>query len=137
MGLYFAYGSNMVRDQMALRCPGAALLGTAMLAQHRFAIIRGGHGTVLPQPGSTIHGVLWRLARGDEKALDRYEEVAGGLYRRAQCVVRHNDKPCSALVYIAAATEPGRARAAYLAAILAAARDFNFPADYVRALAAL
>ena len=32
--------------------------------------------------GAAAHGVLWRLARGNAAALDRYEEVAAGLYRR-------------------------------------------------------
>jgi hypothetical protein len=135
MPLYFAYGANMVRDGMAARCPGARLIGPAVLEHRRFAIIRSGHGTVLKAPGARVHGVLWRLARGDAAALDRFEEVARGLYRRAEAVVRRNGRPVAALVSIAAATVPGgRPRAAYIAAILGAAREFGFPADYRAAL---
>jgi hypothetical protein len=135
--LYFAYGANMVRHDMARRCPGARLLGAAALGRHRFAIIRGGHGTVLPQPGATVHGVLWRIGRADRTALDRYEEVARGLYRRAPRVVTWRGRAVGALVYIAAAQTAGRARPAYLAAIVGAARAQKFSADYVAALEAI
>ena len=137
MSLYYAYGSNMVRAQMAARCPGARLVGPARLPDRRFAIIRSGHGTILRQRGAVVWGVLWRLGRGEEAALDRYEEVASGLYRRERIVVWRAGRAFPALAYVAAATAPGTARPAYLAAILAAARAFGFPADYVEALAAL
>ena len=32
---YIAYGSNMVKAQMAFRCPGAKLIGTGYLPNHR------------------------------------------------------------------------------------------------------
>jgi len=137
MRLYFAYGSNMAATAMARRCPSARLLGPATLAQHRFAVIRGGHGTVRPQARADVHGVLWRIGRTDEAALDRYEEIERGLYRRRMCLVRFRGRPCRALVYVAAARAPGRPRPAYIAAILAAARGFGFPVAYVAALSAM
>lgn len=137
MPLYFAYGSNMVPEQMARRCPAARFLGTAVLGSHCFAVIRGGHGTVLPRRGAQVHGVLWQVSRGAMAALDRYEEVFRDLYRRRRRVVRAAGQARWALVYVAAATAPGRPRAAYIAAIAAAAREFGFPADYVAALEAI
>ena len=32
---YIAYGSNMVEEQMARRCPNAQLIGTGYLPNHR------------------------------------------------------------------------------------------------------
>ena len=32
---YIAYGSNMSENQMAFRCPGARLIGTGYLPNHR------------------------------------------------------------------------------------------------------
>lgn len=135
--IHFAYGANMVRTAMARRCPTAAVLGPAVLADHRFAIVRGGYGTVLPARGARVWGVLWRLGRGDEDALDRFEEVADGLYRRERRVVCAAGRRVPALVYVATSVEPGHARAAYLAAIVAAAQSFGLPADYVAALEAI
>ncbi|HXP29792.1 MAG TPA: gamma-glutamylcyclotransferase family protein [Stellaceae bacterium] len=137
MRLYFAYGSNMVTRQMAKRCPRARLLGTAVLPDHRFAIAGSGFATIVPRPRARVWGVVWRLAPGDEAALDRYEDVAGGVYRRQHRPVRLDGRPQSALIYVAAARPSGRARLAYLAAILAAAEAFAFPEDYRRELEAL
>ena len=134
--LYFAYGANMVRHEMAARCPAARMIGVAELRHHRFAIIRGGNGTVLHRARATTHGVLWRLARGDAATLDRYEEVACGLYHRARGVVWRDGRPVRALVYVAAITAPGRPKPPYIAAIVAAARDLGLPEFYVGALAA-
>jgi cation transport regulator ChaC len=134
---YFAYGANMVLAAMALRCPKARLAGPAVLMDHRFAIIRGGHGTVLRRRGASVHGVLWRLARSDEAALDLYEEVAAGLYRREWRAVESGGRRVAALVYVATATAPGRPRASYLAGMIAAGRAYGFPADYLTALEAI
>jgi gamma-glutamylcyclotransferase (GGCT)/AIG2-like uncharacterized protein YtfP len=137
MRFYFAYGSNMAPAAMARRCPGARLLGPAVLAQHRFAIVRGGHGTVRPKARASVHGVLWRIGRSGEAALDRYEEVARGLYRRKMRLVAFGGRRVSALVYVAAAKARGRPRPAYLRAIVATARGMGFPADYVASLSAI
>jgi len=40
--LYFAYGSNMDKDQMANRCPESNFAGTALLKDYRFIINRRG-----------------------------------------------------------------------------------------------
>ena len=137
MRLYFAYGSNMAPLAMARRCPGARLLGAATLADHRFAIIRGGNGTVRPKKGSTVHGALWRIGPRDEAALDRYEEVARGLYRRERRIVRFGGSAVSALIYVASPKGRGRPRASYILAIVEAARRFGFPRDYVASLSAI
>jgi hypothetical protein len=137
MTAYFAYGANMVRTAMAVRCPGTRPIGPALLPDHRFAIIRGGFGTVLRHKGGGVHGVLWQLGRGAAASLDRYEEVDGGIYRRERRIVWRDGRPRPALVYVAAATAPGVPRAAYIAAIVAAARGWGFPADYVAALEAI
>jgi gamma-glutamylcyclotransferase (GGCT)/AIG2-like uncharacterized protein YtfP len=134
---YFAYGANMVPETMARRCPRARLVGPAALADHRFAIIRDGYGTVLKEKGARVHGVVWRIGRADTAALDRYEEVARGLYRRTQAAVLLRGRPITALIYVAAATAPGVPRAAYIDAIIAAARRFGFPADYIASLEAI
>ena len=42
---YIAYGSNMVEEQMAHRCPGAKLIGTGYLPNHRLEFYL--HATVV------------------------------------------------------------------------------------------
>src|SRR5258707_8084071 len=60
--LHFAYGSNMSAALMRRRCPGARLEGRACLPGYRFVIMRSGYASVVPAPGSIVHGLLWRGA---------------------------------------------------------------------------
>ena len=48
---YIAYGSNMVKEQMAYRCPGAKLIGTGYLPNHRLAFYLPRHRGAKPRPG--------------------------------------------------------------------------------------
>jgi len=113
MPRYFAYGSNMDRAAMASRCPDAEALGAARLDSHRFFIARAGYASVEPRPGAAVYGVLWRVSARDLAALDAYENVAGGLYRRATLSVRHGNERLRAVVYIARDQRPGRALSGY------------------------
>jgi hypothetical protein len=64
----------------------------------------------------------------------RYEAVGDGLYQPAALPVHHGDKLLRALVYVANDARPGRPSARYRAALIAAACQWNLPADYVQAL---
>src|ERR1700752_1388801 len=88
MRLYFAYGSNMCRAGMASRCRDAVPLGRARLDGYRYVIHVDGYATVRPAPGATVQGILWRVSARDVTALDAYEDVAGGLYRKVSLPVR-------------------------------------------------
>lgn len=105
--LYFAYGSNLSRAQMAERCPAALPLAPYALGGHRLAFVgqgsrrwgRGGVATVIPQPGSSVPGSLWLLTPECEAALDGFEGVADGRYRKDEQLMQHDGNPV--LVYIA------------------------------------
>ena len=135
MTLYFAYGSNMSRALMGMRCAGAQPLGRAMLAGWRFMINRDGHGTIAPRSGDCVHGVLWRLSMRDLAALNAYEGVDTGLYARRLMPVRHGSRRVTALVYIARAGGKGRPRPSYVDVVVEAGRDWQLPEAYIRSLA--
>ena len=78
--LYFAYGSNLHRADMLARCPAALPLGRARLPDH--ALVFRSWADVAPAPGRAVVGGLWRITPACAAALDAYEDVAGGLYRR-------------------------------------------------------
>jgi gamma-glutamylcyclotransferase (GGCT)/AIG2-like uncharacterized protein YtfP len=133
--LYFAYGSNMDPRQMARRCPGAVSPGTGVLAGHRFVINRRGYATVVPAGGHVVHGVMWRLEAGHEEALDRYENVAVGLYTKETLRIELADgRVCEALCYVAADPETGKPREGYLEKVIHGARYFGLPAEYLAGL---
>ena len=137
--LYFAYGSNMDATAMAERCPRSRPLGLARLMRHRFTLMgRTGYASVRRDPRATVHGLLFDLALADVPALDRYEDVARGLYTKARRpVVLAMGGSRRALVYHGADTsEGGIAPAGYMECVVAAARAAALPPAYVASLEA-
>lgn len=133
--LYFAYGSNMSLAPMRERCPDAERVGLAMLHQHRFVIMANGYASVMPNAAAHVHGVLWRISPRDLAALDDYEDVAGGLYRKEMLPVTHDDRSVSALVYLGVETREGDPRKGYMELVIEAARENGLPDQYFEALA--
>ena len=137
MTLHFAYGSNMSRALMAARCRGAQAIGTATLAGWRFVINPDGFGSIAPQPGGCVHGVLWRLTARDLAAINAYESVDSGLYVRRRLAVRCGDAQAVALVYVTRRQGSGTPRPGYVELVVDAAREWELPEPYVRSLARL
>ena len=69
--LYFAYGMNTNRDEMAFRCPTAVPMGKAILPGYRFEF--KSFATIVPDADSSVEGVLWTITESDELALDILE----------------------------------------------------------------
>jgi hypothetical protein len=132
--LHFAYGANMDRAVMRKYAPAAKPLGVAALAHHRFIITADGYASVAPARAATVHGVLWRLTSRDRVLLDVWESVACDHYRPAMFSVRHDGVRRQALIYVARPRPIGRARAGYMELVVAAARAWNLPPDYVATL---
>ena len=102
MKKYLAYGSNMNLEQMAVRCPGAKPLGTAVLHDYKL-VFRGSRGgavaTVEPHKGGNVPILLWTLPKADEAALDHYEGWPY-LYRKETLKVELDGKQTKAMAYI-------------------------------------
>lgn len=134
---YFAYGANMDREAMRLRCPRSRLLGRARLARHRLIVMSDGFASVALEPGASVHGVLWDLALADVRALDAFEGVARGWYeKRYLPVLREPFGSVKALVYVGRTPNEGAPARDYFAGVLAAARAAELPSAYVAYLEA-
>jgi cation transport regulator ChaC len=133
--LHFAYGSNMSRALMAMRCPQAQPLGPAALPGWRFVISRNGYGSIARARGGVVIGVLWRLSVRDLAAVNAYESVDSGLYLRRHLAVRRDEKHVLALVFVARTGGEGRPRPGYMRVVTEAARDWHLPESYVRSIA--
>jgi gamma-glutamylcyclotransferase (GGCT)/AIG2-like uncharacterized protein YtfP len=132
--LHFAYGSNMHVGLMRARCPDARVVGRAVLRSHRFVVTRDGYASVTAAPGGMVHGLLWRISPRDLAALDAYENIDAGLFRRVLLSVQTHGRSAKALVYIGRGGGPGRARAGYMELVAMAAREAGLPSDYVAGL---
>ena len=133
--IYFAYGSNMCPQQMAVRCPGGRAFGQAELRDWQFLINTRTYATIVTKPGAVTYGVLWSLTPGHIAALDDYEAVAEGMYNKTSLIVQGNGEPVEALVYIDPVCEFGQPGADYLQTILDGAAYFGLPSEYIAGLA--
>ena len=70
---YIAYGSNMVEEQMAVRCPSAKLIGTGYISGARLEFYL--HATVekTNDKRNRVPVAVWEINDTDERSLDRYE----------------------------------------------------------------
>lgn len=135
---YFAYGSNMIEAQMSERAPAARLVGTAHLDGYIFIIAAGGHASIIASPGRTVYGLLWEITAQCMTALDCFEGVAKGIYRKETMTVTAITGPISTLVYIAADNTHGKNKyGARWQQILNSSRRHGFPSAYIAALEAL
>jgi len=145
--LYFAYGSNMWREQMCQRCPEHELIGAAVLKDHalcfpRFSTIRQcGVAGIVEMPGAEVWGVLYRLNARDLATLDKREGYDAlrpphlNRYDRQSIRVLRNGDALDCLTYIAR-PEPGQhiPSVEYMSAIITGAEEHGLPAEYVASL---
>lgn len=73
---YLAYGSNLNIRQMAMRCPMAKPVGTAVIKDYGLLFKgskTGAYLTIEPKVGAEVPVVVWSVEPADEKRLDVYE----------------------------------------------------------------
>ena len=97
---YIAYGSNMVDEQMAHRCPGAKLIGTGYLPNHRLEFYL--HATVerTRAHGAKVPVAVWEITASDERSLDCYEGFPTYYTKHRRRVVMDDGTELWGMVYI-------------------------------------
>ena len=97
--LYFAYGMNTNRDEMAYRCPRAKPIGMAILDDYRLEF--KSFATIVPSKDWEDHvqGVLWTITESDEAALDILEGYPE-FYQKTQVIVTRNGMEYIAMTYV-------------------------------------
>lgn len=82
---YLAYGSNLNVPQMHARCPGATILGTAMLTNWELLYrgsMTGSYLTLQQKEGGRVPVVVWEVTPADERQLDIYEGFPRFYYKK-------------------------------------------------------
>ncbi len=98
---YIAYGSNMVREQMAHRCPDAQLVGMGCIEGARLEFYL--HATVerTENKGDRVPVAVWEISCKDEANLDVYEGVQSGYYiKETWPVVMDDGSQVEGMIYI-------------------------------------
>lgn len=144
--LYFAYGSNMLKQRLVKRCKSAHAVGSAWAEGYALSFSkqskdRSGKATLVKSDNaaSRVYGVLFDIDPADLPALHReegkgYERIANFPVQRGD-----GDKPLDVFTYIASADRTDPALLPYdwyLSLIIAGAERANLPENYVQALRA-
>jgi gamma-glutamylcyclotransferase (GGCT)/AIG2-like uncharacterized protein YtfP len=146
--LTFAYASNMNWDQMRRRCPSSRFVGNAVLRDHKLAFTRksfnrdSGVADVVAEDGAHVWGVVFEIADLDVGKLDAWEGFKPGRdknsYDRHECVVfldGEDQRPLTVFAYFGnPQPNPPLPNAAYKSLILAGARFWRLPQEYVSEL---
>jgi len=70
--LYGAYGSNLNKTQMKVRCPNAKVIGSCEISGHALKF-RGVADVETADQNSSVALGLWQITKKCLKALDKYE----------------------------------------------------------------
>ena len=131
---YIAYGSNMVKAQMATRCPHAKLIGMGYLPNYRLEFYL--HATVERSraKGPGVPVAVWEIDEVDERSLDRYEGYPS-YYTKRKARVRMNDgSEIEGMVYIMNLIRPQPPVPHYYNAIADAYTDLGIDFEIARVL---
>jgi len=148
--LYFAYGSNMRAEQMRARCPSTRFVCVAALADHDLVFPRKSRtrdcGVASVEPGDgRVWGVVYRIDELDVGRLDKCEGFLPGgernsYVREERRIFRDGQKydPLTVWTYIGTPeADPPRPSGDYVQSIIAGAKHWHLPEDYVRKLEAI
>jgi len=131
MSLYFAYGSNMGRDQMHKRCPDHCRIGLGILKGYRWIITGRGYASVVRSVHDVVHGVVYEISDTDEKSLDHYEGVSSGSYRKERLSIDMSGTVVECLVYVDPREDEGLPGKEYIDRINRGITDAGLSTDYV------
>jgi gamma-glutamylcyclotransferase (GGCT)/AIG2-like uncharacterized protein YtfP len=129
--LYFAYGSNLWREQMSDRCPGHREVGTGVLYGYRWIITTRGYASIVASKTDVVLGKVYTLSPEDEERLDRYEGVQQGAYCKEMLSVEVGGRCCTCLVYVDPVVAEGEPYSEYVERIRKGIADARLPDSYV------
>lgn len=124
--LMFAYGSNLNVEQMARRCPDAEPLGRLRLKG--WQLVFRGVADVIREDGAICYGGVWRITPRCEVALDAYEGIGSGMYRKEYIRIKPTKLgETEMLVYVMNSTGIMPPSRYYLNVIKQGYRDHSMP----------
>jgi len=129
--LYFAYGSNLWRRQMVMRCPGQRAIGAGRLPGWRWIITARGYASIVRSEPDYVLGTAYDLSESDVLSLDRFEGVDQGHYRKERIRVDVEGRSLDCLVYIDPVVEEGSPQEEYIVRINNGIHDAGLATDYV------
>ncbi|XP_028832096.1 gamma-glutamylcyclotransferase isoform X2 [Denticeps clupeoides] len=145
--LYFAYGSNLLKERLQLKNPSATVHCVARLKDYKLVFgnykglasdrWHGGVATIEHSPGDEVWGVVWRMNMSDLESLDRQENVRLGAYSPMEVSVWTRGQELSCRTYIMNSCVYALPSPQYLKVIVMGAEQNGLPEDYKEKLKAI
>ena len=129
---YFGYGSNLSKEQMAIRCPESKYYASGTLSGYSWLINTRGYASIKPSDSDFVLGEIFTLSQQDVDYLDIYESVEEGMYLKSNLSVETSKGTIDCLVYIASDSTPGVPQDEYIERINLGIKSANLPDDYVQ-----
>lgn len=109
---YIAYGINMVRGDMARRCPGVRLVGTGVLRDTIYefrgcATVRRCETDVERAQNPKVPVAVWEITQADEHQLDRFEGFPYFYRKKVWTAQMRDGSEVEGMIYLMK-TEDGR-----------------------------
>lgn len=131
MKYYFAYGSNLWREQMRGRCPEHRIIGRGSAKGYRWIISTRGYANIVKSGGDEVHGVIYEISESDEGSLDRCEGVDCGAYRKETILVESEGQRWECLVYVDPVEQEGQPKEEYIERLNKGISDASLPSNYI------
>ena len=129
---YFGYGSNLSKEQMAIRCPESKYYASGTLSGYSWLINARGYASITPSESEFVLGEVFTLSQQDVDYLDIYESVEEGMYLKSNLSIETSKGTIDCLVYIASDSTPGIPKEEYIERINLGIKSANLPDDYVQ-----
>ncbi|XP_067093281.1 gamma-glutamylcyclotransferase-like [Osmerus mordax] len=138
--LYFAYGSNLLKERLQLKNPSAVVHCVAKLKDYKLVFgnwkglasdrWHGGVATIECSPGDEVWGVVWRMNMSDLESLDSQENVKLGAYSPIEVLVKTQGQDLHSRTYTMNSCIYAPPSPQYLKVIVMGAEQNGLPKDY-------
>lgn len=131
MKYYFAYGSNLVKDDMQIRCPDSKVVGWGMLEGYRL-VCQGDKGnaylSVVEDPNMSVPVGMFEVSEKDIQSLDEYEDYPDMYLKKTVTLTNlQNNTNITGFFYREKENIPySTPSGTYIAKCLEGYRDFGF-----------
>jgi gamma-glutamylcyclotransferase (GGCT)/AIG2-like uncharacterized protein YtfP len=129
---YFAYASNLSKQQMLQRCPGCKPRFQAVLPHYRLVFSgwsrewKGGTASIIPVRGERVQGAVWDVPEKDVPRLDRCEDYPNTYDKTNVLVLTDTGQAVRAFTYIKRRpAEVSRPSPEYMAVIRQGYKDWG------------
>jgi len=128
--IYFAYGANLDRNGMDIRCPGNKPLCRAVLENYR--LMFKGVADIEEATNHNVHGALYEITKEHLRSLDRFEGYPRFYIRKTVPVITEDGREVNAVVYqMTDRNHYSSPFQGYLNNILTGCQQWQLPEEYI------